>query len=74
MLSSPRLPPVEASERFFHCAPGDRVPMIFVPMTLRNRFLITAGCFVIFFSSPPLVTSQLPPANALQAPIRGIGF
>ena len=39
-------------------------------MTLRNRFLITAACFVTCFSSPPLVTSQLPPAprrNALDA-------
>jgi LPS-assembly protein len=35
-----------------------------VPMTLRNRFLITAAVLCHLLLVPPLVTSQLPPANA----------
>src|SRR5712691_10937760 len=32
-------------------------------MTLRNRFLITAAVLCHLLLVPPLVTSQLPPAN-----------
>src|SRR5271155_4293799 len=35
-----------------------------VPMTLRNRFLITAAVLCHLLLVLPLVTSQLPPANA----------
>src|SRR5580658_241521 len=35
-----------------------------VPMTLRNRFLITAAVLCHLLLVAPLVTSQLPPANA----------
>jgi LPS-assembly protein len=35
-----------------------------VPMTLRNRFLITAAVLCHLLLVPPLVTSQLPPVNA----------
>src|SRR5580658_5124447 len=34
-----------------------------VPMTLRNRFLITAAVLCHLLIAAPLVTSQLPPAN-----------
>src|SRR5580700_893617 len=36
-------------------------------MTLRNRFLITAAVLCHLLLVPPLVTSQLPPANAPAA-------
>ncbi|MFZ2009892.1 MAG: putative LPS assembly protein LptD, partial [Candidatus Sulfotelmatobacter sp.] len=36
-------------------------------MTLRNRFLITAAVLCHLLLVPPLVTSQLPPANAAAA-------
>ncbi|MFZ0146310.1 MAG: hypothetical protein WAL08_18275, partial [Candidatus Sulfotelmatobacter sp.] len=36
-------------------------------MTLRNRFLITAAVLCHLLLVPPLVTSQLPPANAVAA-------
>jgi len=35
-----------------------------VPMTLRNRFLITAALLCHLLLVPPLVTSQLPPVNS----------
>jgi LPS-assembly protein len=38
-----------------------------VPMTLRNRFLITAALLCHLLLMPPLVTSQLPPANSPAA-------
>src|SRR5271156_703892 len=38
-----------------------------VPMTLRNRFLITALLLCHLLLVPPLVTSQLPPANSSSA-------
>jgi LPS-assembly protein len=41
-------------------------PDDFVPMTLRNRFLITAGLLCHLLLVPPLVTSQLPPANSAE--------
>jgi LPS-assembly protein len=63
VLSSPRLPPVEPSERFWFPLRtilfGD-----LVPMTLRNRFLITAAVLCHLLLVPPVVTSQLPPAGA----------
>ena len=34
------------------------------PMTLRNRFLITAAMLCHLLLVPPLVTSQLPPSNS----------
>jgi LPS-assembly protein len=37
-------------------------------MTLRNRFLITAPLLCHLLLAPPLVTSQLPPANTSSAP------
>ena len=69
MLSSPRLLPVEASERFlprFGWLRSDDL----VPMTLRNRFLITAAVLCHLLLASPLVTSQLPPAGAAAATAR----
>jgi LPS-assembly protein len=37
-----------------------------VPMTLRNRFLITAAVLCHLLLVPPLVTSQLPPEEATK--------
>jgi LPS-assembly protein len=37
-------------------------------MTLRNRFLITAPLLCHLLLAPPLVTSQLPPANTSSTP------
>jgi len=37
------------------------------PMTLRNRFLITAAMLCHLLVAPPLVTSQLPPADTSSA-------
>jgi len=73
-----RLLPVEASERFAR-ASDDLVPTIFrrsfsgslVPMTLRNRILITAAVLCHLVLVPPLVTSQLPPENADATPRTG---
>jgi LPS-assembly protein len=42
-------------------------------MTLRNRFLITAAVLCHLLLVPPLVTSQLPPANAARIPAGGPG-
>src|ERR1022692_1294581 len=36
-------------------------------MTLRHRFLITAALLCHLLLAPPLVTSQLPPANGSSA-------
>jgi LPS-assembly protein len=41
-----------------------------VPMTLRNRFLITAAVLCHLLLVPPLVTSQLLPADAAPATAR----
>jgi LPS-assembly protein len=43
---------------------GDLCSDSLVPMTLRNRFLITAAALCHLLLVPPLVTSQLPPANS----------
>ena len=67
----------EASERFClrfgrscpdDLRSGNLVPAICsgspVPMTLRNRFLITAAGLCHLLLVPPLVTSQLPPVKS----------
>ncbi|MGB7821727.1 MAG: putative LPS assembly protein LptD, partial [Candidatus Sulfotelmatobacter sp.] len=41
-------------------------------MTLRNRFLITAALLCHLLLVPPLVTSQLPPANSSSATHAGV--
>ena len=41
-------------------------------MTLRNRFLITAAMLCHLLLVPPLVTSQLPPADSVPAPGAGV--
>src|SRR5580692_5505729 len=41
-------------------------------MTLRNRFLITAAVLCHLLLVPPLVTSQLPPADAGAAARAGV--
>lgn len=41
-------------------------------MTLRNRFLITAAMLCHLLLAPPLVTSQLPPANGSSAASQAI--
>jgi LPS-assembly protein len=42
-----------------------------VPMTLRHRFLITAAVLCHLLVVPPLVTSQLPPANSAAKTAHG---
>jgi LPS-assembly protein len=54
------------SKRFFR-AWDDCVLNDFGPMTLRNRFLITAAVLCHLLLVPPLVTSQLPPAKSSPA-------
>ena len=54
-------------QAFLSCAWDDRVLNDLVPMTLRNRFLITAAVLCHLLLVPPLVTSQLPPANSSSA-------
>ena len=62
MLSSPRLPPISSSGAW--CMRSGRFCFDDrVPMTLRNRFLITAAMLCHLLLVPPLVTSQLPPAE-----------
>jgi hypothetical protein len=63
VLSSRRLLPAEASERFFFRAFGRLCSNDLLPMTLRNRFVITAALLCHLLLVPPLVTSQLPPVN-----------
>ncbi len=81
VLTSPRLLPVEASVRVLRALrmvlfrrSSLRLSLFLqslsgnlVPMTLRNRFLITAAVLCHLLLVPPLVTSQLPPANAPAA-------
>ena len=67
-------------ERLFAYASDGFVPTIWtdelcsgdlVPMTLRNRFLITAAGLCHLLLVPPLVTSQLPPVNTAATPRAG---
>jgi LPS-assembly protein len=66
VLSSARLLPPRAYPALL--SRTDRVPPLgfddFVPMTLRKRFLITVAVLCHLLLRPPLVTSQLPPANS----------
>jgi len=63
VLSSPRLLPVKPPSAFF-VRFGASCSDDLVPMTLRNRFLITAAALCHLLLVPPLVTSQLPPTGA----------
>ncbi len=59
--------PQNRSERSFSCVRMIFTPAETVPMSVRNRFLITAATLCHLLLAPALVTSQLPPVKAPAA-------